>query len=226
MTRDDEVGAGPLARAAAVVYRVMVVEAMLALTTLPSVVAYVLLTPDASNLPLYALALLPVGPAVAAALFTFHAEDASGDLSPSRPFWRGWRLNLRPVLAWWAPFLAVVGVLGVNLAHLDTVPGGAALRPVLVVVAAAVFLWSGHMLLLTAIFTFRLGDAARLALWAIAAHWRVTLGIVGCGVIAAALVQLGTEALLVLFAAPLTLLLYWAARPLLTDVTGRFTRHD
>ncbi|MFB9660108.1 hypothetical protein ACFQS3_10105 [Glycomyces mayteni] len=56
----DEIGRGPLARGAALVYRMLVLEAQLLLAASPTVVAILLLDRDPSNLPLFVLALLPL----------------------------------------------------------------------------------------------------------------------------------------------------------------------
>src|SRR4051812_29804719 len=69
---DDAVGAGrqfgvgPLARAAAFVHTLLVVELLLLATTVPGLVPLVLLDRDASNVPLAAACALPLGPAVSA----------------------------------------------------------------------------------------------------------------------------------------------------------------
>lgn len=58
------------------------------------------------------------------------------------------------------------------------------------------------------------------------AHWRVSLAAVATAVVAAALIHLATEAVLLLLAAPLAGLLWLGALPLVTDVTARFTHRD
>ena len=65
-------GEGPLSRAAALVYTLIVVELLLLATTLPGLVPLVLLARDVSNAPLAALCLLPLGPALSAALYALH----------------------------------------------------------------------------------------------------------------------------------------------------------
>ena len=111
-------GDGPLSRVTSRVYILLVVELLLLLTTLPGLLPLVLLGRDASNLPLVALFLVPVGPAVSAALYALrHQRPDLTDLRPAALFWRGYRANLSGVLRVWVPTLLWLTVLAVNLAY-------------------------------------------------------------------------------------------------------------
>ena len=74
-------GEGPLSRATAVVYTLLVVEFLLLLTTAPGFILFILLDRDASNVPLAAACALPLGPAFSAALYAL----ARGRSGPERP---------------------------------------------------------------------------------------------------------------------------------------------
>jgi uncharacterized membrane protein YesL len=223
---DDEVGPGPLSRGAAAVYRMLVLEALLVLTTLPTAVLVVLLDRSAANLPLFAAALLPVGPAVVAGLAAARAWEVDPDLSPARGFWRAYRRDALGTLAWWAPLLAVLAVLAVNAAHAELVPGGAALRPAVLVLAALLVVVGGHLAVLQARFAFRLRDAVRVALAEVVPQWRFSLGVLSLLLVGAAVTVLAFDVVTVLLAWAGVLLLHAMARPLVADVTERFTVHD
>ncbi|TDB87018.1 DUF624 domain-containing protein, partial [Micromonospora fluostatini] len=112
-------GDGPLSRGAAHVYTLLVVGVLLVATTLPGLVPLVLLGSDVSNLPLVAACLLPVGPAVSAALYALrHQRPDLTDLRPAALFLRGYRANLGGTLRIWVPLLAWLTVVAVNLANL------------------------------------------------------------------------------------------------------------
>jgi hypothetical protein len=70
-----EFGTGPLSRACALVYTLLVTEGLFLLATVPGLVPLLLLDRDASNLPLDALCLVPAGPAASAALFALHRRQ-------------------------------------------------------------------------------------------------------------------------------------------------------
>jgi hypothetical protein len=218
-------GEGPLARTTALVYNLLIVELLLLLTTLPGVVPLLLLLDrDASNLPLAAAGLLPVGPAVSAALYALHRRSADlADLHPARAFWRGYRMNAKGALLLWVPWLAWMTVIAVNLANLPAagVDGGWAVP--LVVIAVAATLWVVNALVITSLFAFRARDVARLAVYFLIRTWAVTLGTAGLLIIAAGVTAVATEAVLALLGSVFAAALLRTSRPLITATTEEFT---
>lgn len=219
----DEIGRGPLSRGAAVVYRMLVLEGMLLLTILPTIAVVLLLGKDASNIPLFVIALLPMAPALVAAIAAVQAWAAAPDLSPARAFVLAYRRDFVVTMKWAAPMTAVLALLAFNLVHMDAVAGGAAIRPVIVVFAVLLLVWGGHMLTLTAAFRFRTRDAARIALALMLPQWRYSLGILSLLIVAVALVLAASEIALLLFLWAFAAMLALLARPLITTVTERFT---
>ena len=219
----DEIGRGPLSRAAAVVYRMLVLEVQLLLATLPTVGAVLLLDRDPSNLPLFVLALLPVAPALVAGVSAVRAASRSGDLAPGRYFFRAYRRDLGATLVWAVPVSLVLAMLTFNLIHLDAVDGGAAMRPFVLFLASLVIVWAGHMLILTAGFRFRTRDAARIALTQIVPRWGYSLGVLSLVLVAAFVVLIASEVMLLLFLWAVVGLLALMARPVFHHVTKRFT---
>ncbi|MEO3747677.1 DUF624 domain-containing protein [Plantactinospora sp. B5E13] len=217
-------GTGPLSRAAALVYCLLVVELLILLTAVPGLVPLVLLDRHASNLPLVAACVLPVGPAVSAALYAVHRHRPDlADLRPAAAFWRGYRANLGPVLRLWVPALLWLTILAVNLAHLDAagVPGW--WRVPLVVIAALSTLWLVNALVITSLFSFRARDVARLAGYFLGRTPGVTLGNAGVLLAAAAITLFSSEAVLVLLGSVLVLALLGTARPMIDKVREEFT---
>ena len=219
---DDEIGTGTLSRWSAAVYRLLVVEGMLVVTSAPGLVLLLLLDRDASNMPLIALAFVPFGPSVAAALFAWRVFARDRDLSPARHFWRGYRLDALDVLRWWVPTLAVLAIIGFNLAHLGAAGLPSVLGAALGVVALLIVVWSGHALVLSALFSFRTRDVARLGAYFVAAKPLVSLGLVSVLVLATAAAFV-TDWLLVLLAAPLTYLYARTAAPVVAAAEAQFT---
>jgi hypothetical protein len=219
----DEIGKGVLSRASAVVYWFVVIEVLLLLTAGPPLLLVVFLVGEAGNAPLIGLCFAPLAPALSAALFAWRVFLNDRDLSPARHFWRGYRLNLLDVLRWWLPTLAVLTAIGFSLANLGLagVPAGYGL--VLVVIAAAVLLWSCHALVLSSALALRTRDTARLASYYLAARPACTLGTLSLLIAAGGLVVLTSDWVLALLASPFTLLLLRNADPVLRDATERFT---
>lgn len=221
-----EIGPGTLSRLTAAIYRHLVLGAFLAIAGLPTVLFWSLLAPEPSNAVLFVAALLPVAPALSAALYAQRAWSREPDLSPARPLLRGLRLNLRDTLAWWVPVLAVATVLAVNVLFADAVAGGVIVRPVCAVLAVALAVWSGHLLVVTSFFSFRVRDVFRVAAAEFFLSWKSSLGMLSLLLVATAAVVLSSEALLLLTGWAFAVSLWLVVRPVLADVTERFTGYD
>jgi uncharacterized membrane protein YesL len=216
-------GEGPLSRAAAFVYTLLVVELLFALTTAPGLVLLVLLDSDASNIPLAAACALPVGPALSAALYALHkrCHDLT-ELHPAAAFWRGYRLNFLGVLRIWAPWLALLAIVGVNLAHLSAANVPAWWAALLAIVGVGALLCAANALVITSLYVFRTVDIARLALYFLGRTPGVTLGNAGLLVASAAVTLLWSEAVLVLLGAAFALVLLHTSRPMTTTIQREF----
>ncbi|MFE0250228.1 hypothetical protein [Streptomyces sp. NPDC059010] len=217
-------GTGVLSRAAGLIHTLVTVEVMLLLAAAPGLAGLLLLGPDPANLPLAAVCLVPLGPALSAALYALHhrGHDLT-DLHPARTYARGWRLNALPALKLWVPLLAWLTVIAFTLTHFPAtgLPGWWAV--LLTAVGAGSLLWGAHALLLTSLFTFRARDTARLAGYFLFRHARATLGAASLLLLTAASTALLTEALPALLAAPLLLSLLHSGRPVIAETQEDFT---
>jgi len=217
-------GEGPLARAAALVYTLLVVEVMLLVASVPGLAVLVLLDRDASNLPLVAACALPLGPALSAALYALrHRSRDLGDLRPAIAFWRGYRVNLGGALLVWVPWLAWMTVVAVNLTHLAAAGVPRWWAVLLVVVAAAATLAEVNALVITSLFAFRVADVVRLAVTHLVRSPGVTLGTAGLVVVAAAVTALSSEAVLALLGSVLAAALLRTSGPMVDAIRREFT---
>ncbi|WP_216852917.1 hypothetical protein [Phytoactinopolyspora halotolerans] len=228
MASDREFGDGPLARGAAAVYHALVLEFLLVLASSPGLVLLFSLVPDRSNIPLAALALVPLGPALSATVFAWRAVLTKGGLEPARHFWRGYRLNALAVLRWWVPALAVLALLGIDVAYLDAVgaldgTARAVLGLILVLLAVVVMIVAMHALVVTSLFELRTRDALRLALHHAGRFPLATLGLLSLALLALGVVALTSDWVLVLLGAVFALLLLHNAKPIITDIEENFT---
>jgi hypothetical protein len=217
-------GSGPLARASALVYTLLVTEGLLLLTSAPGLVPLLLLGGSASNLPLDAACLVPVGPAASAALFALWRRSGDlADLRPAAAFWRGYRLNVAAVLRLYVPWLAVMTMVAIGLAH-----GGAAgvpgwWRVLLVVIAVVGTLWLANAMVITSLFAFRVVDVARLAAYFLGKTPLVALGNAGVLIAGALVTAFGTEPVAMLLAVVGCLALLISSRPMIEQVKEQFT---
>jgi len=225
MSRPAVEAGGPLARAANAVYWALAIEVLWALTAAPGLVAALFLERHPSNLPLYALAALPLGPATAAAVFAWRVFLRERDPSPVHQFGRGLRVSWLDALRSWGLALVVLTVLGTNLAYRDAVGVTGALVALYVVLGVVTLLWALRMLVLAATFTFRWRDAARLGLYTLVTRPLVTLGLLSVLVVAVGIAFLTFDAVTVLLASLLVLLVVRNDAPVIADVEERFVAH-
>lgn len=223
-TAEQGFGRGPLSRAAAMIYTLLVVELLLLITTMPGLIGLTLLDRAAANIPLAAACALPVGPALSAALYALHHRRLDlTDLHPAAAFWRGYKLNVRGAVKLWIPWLAWLTVIGSTLANfsLAGVPEWWAVLLVLVAIAAT--LWAANALVITSLFEFRARDVARLAVYFLTRSPRVTLANACLLIVAAGITLLASEAVLALLASVLAALLLVNSRPVIREVRESFT---
>ncbi|MFI5819994.1 hypothetical protein ACIA8I_12815 [Streptomyces rishiriensis] len=217
-------GTGPLSRAAALLHTLLTVEALFLATAAPGLAGLLALGPDPANLPLAAVCVLPLGPAVSAALYALHHRSRDlTDLHPARAFRRGLRLNAWPALRLWAPLSAWLTVIVFTLTHFAATGLPVWWAMLLGVIGVACLLWGAHALVITSLFTFRARDTARLAAYFLLRRRRVTLAAASLLGLAAGLTVVLTEALTVLLTAPLLLSLLQSSRPVIVETQEDFT---
>ncbi|GAA1959866.1 hypothetical protein [Catenulispora subtropica] len=217
-------GEGPLARVTAPVYGFLVLDLLLLATTLPTLIALVVLERDASNAPLAVACALPVGPALSAALYALrHRPRDLTDLRPAAAFRRGYKMNAVGVLKVWVPYLAGMALIAENLSHAQAAAIPAWWRTALVVIAVAATLWMINALIITSLFAFRAVDVARLAAYFLGRTRGVTLGNLGVLIAATAVVGIFSEAVLALFAVLFAAALLHVCSPLAEQVEKDFT---
>lgn len=213
---------GPLGRVTGVIYWYLIVTLLQTLTISPGLVALFFVDPVPANTPLAALCLLPLGPALSAALFALRDRHRAEYLAPARSFWRGYRLNVADVLRLWTPAVLVLAIIALGVANPEAsgTPGGYGL--VLAVIGLLVVLWSLHAIVIASLFSFRARDTARLATHYLGRLPLVTLGAASLLILAGAVIFLTFEVVLVMAGGVWAGLLLHNARRLIQDVEERF----
>ncbi|WP_189046746.1 hypothetical protein [Micromonospora sonchi] len=220
-----EFGAGPLSRAAALIYTLLVVELLLLLCAAPGLVALFALERHASNLPLVAACAVPLGPAFSAALYALHHQRLDlTELHPSRLFRRGYRANLAGSLLVWVPTLLWLTVIAINLVNLSAAGVPRWWAALLVPVGAGVAVVGVNALVITSLFTFRVRDVVRLAGYFVLRTPQVTVGTALLLVAATVLTLVASEAALAALGSVLALALVRGGEPMITTVRQEFTR--
>lgn len=213
---------GVFGRVTETVYWFVVVEVAFLLAAAPGFLGVILLEQSATNIPLYALCLIPVAPAFSAALSALEARRRVAEPVVWPQFWRAYVRNVVDVLWVWVPALVAAAILGTTIAV-----GPAAGVDGFFIGAAVVFLvvlavWAAHALVIASLFRFRARDTARLALYYLAAKPLVSLGALSYLVVAVALVAFVSDWALALCAVIFAAFALVNARPLIASVRDRF----
>jgi hypothetical protein len=219
-------GEGPLSVVASFIYTLLVVGFCLVLASAPSIALLAYLAQDISNVPLAAASMVPVGPAVSAAVYALHHRRRDlTQLRPFRQYWYAYRLNVLAVLPVWLIGLAWLTIVGVTLANFwaSGFPRWYAVLLLLIAMVAA--LWTSNAIVISSLFTFRVRDVIRLAWEMIPRVPRATLGTAGVIAGAALFAYATSELLLVVVGVIFVLILVNASRPMVELVTAEYTEH-
>jgi len=218
-------GDGVLFRFTNHVYWLLATECCFVVASLPFVGALLFLDRDASNAILYAIAGAFLGPALAATLHCVRKIMREQDLDPIRDFLRGYRLNIVDSLTYWVPSVVVLTMLLLNLRFTATRGSawGGALQTATLAVAVLGSLWLMNMMVISTSFNFRQRDLARLSVYYLGKALRITLGNLSVLFLAAVLLLLTSDWVLLLCGSLFVYLFALNTADLVTKVEVRFT---
>lgn len=218
-TQDDR---GALARIVDALYWLVVIDLLLVACSSPTIVIWMLLARDASNLPLYIASLAPALPAVAAALWAWRARGEDPDPVPLRRFLRGYRLNVADSLKVGAPGLLLLTVLTVDIAYGEAV-GTSVLNVALLLLAAIVAMMVLRALSIVSTLSFRMVDVLRLSIFTLLTMPLRTLALLSLGVLIAGISFFVGDYAFLFLASALTLVLQQSEQPVIARLREQFT---
>lgn len=210
------------ASARALIRWFLAIEGLLLLTVAPGLVPLIVLERAGAGVEVIASTLLPVGPAVAAAIFAWRKFGADPDGSPLAYFLRGYRLNLVDSLKVWLPALLVLTAVALNLTHLENLPSPVAFGGLGAGAGLLVVAWTAHAMVIASLFSFRFRDTARISAYFVRRAPKVTFGALALGVAAVGVWVLTAGWVVALLGSVGTYLLVRNARPLAAEVERRF----
>lgn len=208
------------------VYWFLVIELCFLLAAAPGFVGLLLLERHASNIPLFALMLVPVAPAFSAAMHALARRTAESDLVVWPRFWHGWVLNVLDVLKLWVPALVLGAMLAINIVVGAAAGVGPALRAASGVLLALVAVWAVIAVVIATFFRFRTRDTARLALFYLAARPLTALAVASFLVIVVGLIAFTSDWVAALAGSLLAAFLLLVAKPVLDDCRARFVEAE
>lgn len=217
-TRDDR---ATLARVTEGLYWFVLIDLLLVLFSAPTIIIWMLLAQDASNLPLYAASLLFVLPAVSASVWAWRAWAEDPDPVPLARFLRGYRLNFLDSLKIGIPGLAVLTVLATNITYSEAI-GTSALNIAFPLLAVMVAVAMMRALSIASALSFRFIDVLRLSIFTLLTMPLRTLALLSLGVLVVGISLFVGDFAFLFLASVLTFIVQRSERPVIARLHVQF----
>ena len=217
-TKDDR---STLARIADALYWFVIIDLLLVLCSAPTIVVWMLLAPEASNLPLYGASLVPVLPAATAALWAWRARSEDPDPVPLVRFLRGYRLNLLDSLKVGVPGLAILIVLATNVTYGEAT-GTSALSLAFLLLGLMVGAVMLRSLSIVSALSFRFVDVLRLSIFTLLTMPLRTLALLSLAILVAGISLFVGDYAFLFLASVLTCVLQHSERPVIARLREQF----
>lgn len=205
---------GPLTKFTNFVYRLIVIELAFVLAALPALTGVFFLEQHPSNIPLYAGFALFFGPAIAASVYAWRADQ---DVIPWLRFWKGWVESFKQSMIVWTPVVALAGLVAFNAAYANV---AVAFTIGAVVIACAGAVFGVALLVIVANFSFRTRDLFSVVMYGTASAPLGALGVASLTILAGAVAYFWSDWAVVLLASFLLLLLARTVRPMIVQINA------
>src|SRR5690625_335833 len=148
------------------------------------------------------------------------------DLSPTKDFFYGYKVNFKDALKLWLPLLAVIFVLILDIQYfnaeqtvMNQIQGGIILVILLVILVISLYAFPIH-----ATYNFRMRDIYRLSLYYSFTKIRSTLGNISFMIITIFLMYMTSDLIIILLVSPVCYLMMLNSKEVMTDIKENFVR--
>ena len=226
MGQKKEFGQGILFTFSNYVYWILLTNIYFVATNAVFIFFFMTLKPSFSNIALYALALIPSGPAISGLLYSMEKLVRTKELSPTADFFYGYRTNLKGTFFVWTIILAVYFVLLIDLQYLR-VTVTPINQIIFVVVLVLTFIWtmlSINMLMIYARFTFRIRDLVKLSAYYQFMKFKQTIGNLFILFLVAFLTVITTDFLVIFIASLIAMAMTFNSRSIHEHIERNFLK--
>ncbi|MDC3416902.1 YesL family protein [Aquibacillus salsiterrae] len=189
---------------------------------------FLTLIPSFSNTVIYFLALIPTGPAVAALFYTLGKLIREKEVSPTKDFFYGYRLNFRDSLKVWLPMLLVIFILVVDIQYFNVEPTtrNQVLAGIFLVVLILLATILNYVFLISANFKFRVRDIYRLSMYYSFTRIKITTGNIGIIVMTLFFMFIISDFMILFVASVVGYFLVLNSRAILEDIKENFVKQE
>ncbi|MFS0658496.1 DUF624 domain-containing protein [Niallia alba] len=226
MEQKKEFGQGILFTFSNYVYWILLTNIYFVATNAVFIFFFMTLTPSFSNIALYALALIPSGPAISGLLYSMEKLVRTKELSPTADFFYGYRSNLKGTFYIWTIILAVFFVLLIDLQYLrmTVTPVN---QIIFIVVLILTLIWtmlSINILIINAKYTFRLRDIVKLSAYYLFIKFKETIGNILILFLVGVATVMTTDFLVIFIASLIAMIMSFNSRAMLNHIESNFLK--
>src|SRR5690625_239706 len=226
MENKKEFGQGTFSTFTNHVYWLMVVNFYFVFSNIFFLFFYFTLEPVISNLIFYFLALIPTGPSIGALYYSISIIIHEKDLSPTKDFFYGYKINFKDALKLWLPLLAIIFILILDIQYfnaeqtvMNQIQGGIILVILLVILVISLYAFPIH-----ATYNFRMRDIYRLSVYYSFTKIRATLGNISFMIITIFLMYITSDLIIILLISPVSYLMMLNSKEVMIDIKENFVR--
>lgn len=188
-------------------------------------VAFITLEPVFSNTVLIFIALIPTGPAITALWHVMDKLVRAKEISPTKDFFYGYKLNFKDTLKVWLPMLGAIFILVIDLQYfqLENTGTNQVLAIVFLIMLFFLIYFLFYVLPITAKFNFRVRDVYKLSFYYSFKKIKKSTGNMGMIFITIFLTYITTSFLILFIASILCYLLTSNSREVIDDIELNYT---
>ncbi|MCJ7841319.1 DUF624 domain-containing protein [Lederbergia sp. NSJ-179] len=188
--------------------------------------AFMTLEPVLSNMILIFLALIPTGPAITALCYVMDKLVREKEISPTKDFFYGYKINFKDTLKVWLPMLAAIFILIIDLQYFyqDSTKINQIMAVVFLVGLGFLICILLYVFPITAKFKFRMRDVFKLSIYYSFKKLKITTGNIGTIIIALFLMLITTDFLFLFIASVLSYVLTLNSRTVIDDIEENYTK--
>lgn len=226
MNKQQEFGQGILSVVTNHIYWFMLTNIYFVFCNLIFLIAFMTLEPELSNMILIFIALIPTGPAITALCYVMDKLVREKEISPTRDFFYGYKINLKDTLKVWLPMIVAIFILIVDLQYFyqESTKINQIMAIVFLVGLGFLICILLYVFPITAKFKFRMRDVFKLSFYYSFKKLKITTGNIGILIIALFLMIITTDFLFIIIASVLSYVLTLNSRAVIDDIEENYTK--
>ncbi|MFS0615068.1 YesL family protein [Lederbergia ruris] len=226
MNKQQEFGQGILSVVTNHIYWFMLTNIYFVFCNLIFLIAFMTLEPELSNMILIFIALIPTGPAITALCYVMDKLVREKEISPTRDFFYGYKINFKDTLKVWLPMLAAIFILIIDLQYFyqESTKINQIMAIVFLVGLGFLICILLYVFPITAKFKFRMRDVFKLSFYYSFKKLKITTGNIGILIIALFLMIITTDFLFIIIASVLSYVLTLNSRAVIDDIEENYTK--